>query len=333
MIPPNRIPEKPPSVSAITPATFLVCGIQKGGTTALHAYLASHADVYCPARKELGFFDSNWERGLDWYAEQFAGADGQRALGEASPHYMRSRAAAERIAEHAPEARLIFILRDPAQRAWSNYTYNLTRGEQSPKQSFEDALQTPAGRAKYLDKGFYLKDLQCFAEICGPRRMLVVFAESLRKDANATLDVVFAFIGVDPAARPEGEILSNPSMLPRSPLLMAGVHRWYRARRWLVPFVPEGLGRATRSLRLAIRASVIGSKPAPQLDAPMRAQLDDIYKEPNQRLAAWLDSSGVTLGPRAPWLAPTRASSLADTSCQPDAIQPQSGSPACESRA
>ncbi|MFT7676568.1 MAG: hypothetical protein ACI8QC_000540 [Planctomycetota bacterium] len=303
MSPPNQIPEKPPSVSAITPATFLVCGIQKGGTTALHAYLASHPDVYCPARKELGFFDSNWERGLDWYAEQFAGAEEQRALGEASPHYMRSRSAAERIAQHAPDARLIFILRDPAQRAWSNYTYNQTRGEQDPKQSFKQALQTPAGRERYLDKGLYLEDLQRFAEVCGPERMLVVFAESLRQDPAATLDMVFRFIGVDPDQRPEVKIQSNPTVVPSSPLLQSGVHRWYRARRWLVPFVPASLGRATRSLRLAIRAGVIGTKAAPKLNDELRAELESKYKEPNQRLAAWLDSSSIRVGPRAAWLA------------------------------
>lgn len=330
MTTPNRIPEKPLSVSATTPATFLVCGIQKGGTTALHAYLASHPDVFCPARKELGFFDFNWERGLDWYANQFAGATGQRALGEASPHYMRSREAAERIAQHAPEARLIFILRDPTQRAWSNYNYNLTRGNQNPSESLEAALRTPEGRAKYLDKGYYLEDLQSFAEICGAERMLVVFAESLRKDAESTLKVVFPFIGVDPGARPKVSIQSNPTVVPRSSLLMAGVHRWYSARRWIVPFVPPALSRATRSLRLAIRAGVLGSKRAPKLAAPMGAYLESMYKEPNQRLAAWLDSSGVMVGPRAPWLVTTRVSSPADTGCQPGAVRPQSDSPACE---
>ena len=89
----------------MTLPTFLICGIQKGGTTALHAYLAGHPDVFCPARKELNFFDQNWERGLAWYERQFQDAALGRplAIGEASPHYQRFETAARRITEVLPD--------------------------------------------------------------------------------------------------------------------------------------------------------------------------------------------------------------------------------------
>lgn len=275
----------------MTLPTFLVCGIQKGGTTALHAYLQSHPDVFCPERKELNFFDQHWDAGLGWYTEFFQGAPDPRlggAIGEASPHYMRSPAAMDRIAQTLPDAKLLFILRDPALRAYSNYTYNLGRGQQDPRQSFEAAIATDDGRERYLDKGFYLRDLEACAQRVGRHRMLVLHQEDLRADPAAVLARAFTFIGVDPQRWTPTSLESNATRVPTSPLAQAALYRWGRVRKHLAPLVPKPLKRATHGLRArGLRALPTSSRP-PALDPETRRVLDGFYAEANRGLAAWL---------------------------------------------
>ena len=121
----------------MTLPTFLIIGTMKGGTTSLHRYLRQHPDVFMPEQKELNFFldeyagrpidppeERNWSRGLTWYERQFAGAEDERAVGEASANYTRYPTypgVAERIAKIVPEMKLIYLMRNPIDRVLSHY--------------------------------------------------------------------------------------------------------------------------------------------------------------------------------------------------------------------
>ena len=292
----------------MTLPTFLICGIQKGGTTALHAYLASHPDVFCPERKELNFFDQHWEQGLDWYTEFFKDAPDTRipgkAIGEASPHYMRFAHVAERIQQTLPNARLLFILRDPVARAYSNYTYNLGRGQQDPNESFEAAIASSEGRERYLDKGFYLRDLQAFERVIGRDSMRVFFAEDLRQDPSAVLKQAFDFIGVDPARWQPTTLSSNTTAVPASPFAQQALYQWGRLRRHLQPLVPAPLARATRSMRARALANLPGSgRPEPIQPATQQA-LQGFFEEANRGLSAWLQVGPESQRALPSWLTP-----------------------------
>ena len=274
----------------MTLPTFLICGIQKGGTTALHAYLAGHPDVFCPERKELNFFDQNWERGLAWYERHFedAAAHDPVAIGEASPHYQRFETAARRIADVLPEARLLFVLREPVGRAWSNYNYNLGRGQQAPGQSFEAAIATEDGRERYLEKGHYLADLERFAEICGRERMRVLFAEDLRTDPAATLRIAFEHIGVDPERWEPTTLSSNTTAVPTSAAAQRALYRWGQVRERIRPLVPAPLAKATLGLRKRALAALPSERSREPLADETRAALAGHYAEANRGLADWL---------------------------------------------
>lgn len=292
----------------MTLPTFLICGIQKGGTTALHAYLASHPDVFCPERKELNFFDQHWDQGLDWYRAFFKDAPDSllpgKAIGEASPHYMRFAHVAERIQQTVPDARLLFILRDPVARAYSNYTYNLGRGQQDPAESFEAAIGSTDGRERYLEKGFYLRDLQAFERIVGRERMRVFFAEDLRQDPAAVLKQAFEFIGVDPARWQPTSLSSNTTAVPASPLAQQALYQWGRLRRHLQPLVPAPLARATRSWRGRALANLPTSGRPEPIQPETQSALQGFYEEANRGLNAWLQV-GPECERRLPgWLAP-----------------------------
>ena len=133
----------------MTLPTFLIIGTMKGGTTSLHRYLRQHPEVFMPERKELNFFldeyagppidppeERNWSRGITWYERQFAGAERERAVGEASANYSRYPTypgVAERIAEVVPKVKIIYLVRNPIDRVFSHYLHDVANGrEQCP---------------------------------------------------------------------------------------------------------------------------------------------------------------------------------------------------------
>jgi hypothetical protein len=155
---------------------FLIIGAAKAGTTSLYHYLRSHPKAFMPARKETSVFceefsvfceEFRWKNGLDWYESQFEGADSAVAVGEASPRYTAypifqgwRRGSATTI----PEARLVYLVREPIKRMQSQYLDNLINGlETTP---VEDALST---NPFYLTSSRYALQLQ---QQCGslPKR-------------------------------------------------------------------------------------------------------------------------------------------------------------------
>ena len=109
---------------------FVLVGAMKAGTTSLAAYLGRHPRVVMASRKEPQFFsrDEIYSRGMDWYAGLFAGCQPEHVLGEASTCYSRHATyprAAERLHEHLPHARLVYLLRHPVERLYSQYVYNM----------------------------------------------------------------------------------------------------------------------------------------------------------------------------------------------------------------
>ena len=111
-----------PGNRAVTAPDFVIIGTQRGGTTSLHAYLGAHPQVQTPATKELHFITDRYERGLDWYLGQFPAELAPDVItGEATPYALFHPLAPRRLREIAPAARLIALLRNPVDRAYSQY--------------------------------------------------------------------------------------------------------------------------------------------------------------------------------------------------------------------
>jgi hypothetical protein len=126
---------------------FVIIGAPRSGTTSLAHSLSQHPEVFVTMQvKELHFFDTNFDRGLDWYRQQFSGADAAaaKAAGEATPTYMYDETAMSRMAETVPDARLIAILRNPVDRAYSHYWMN--RSLDREDLLFPVAIETEAER-------------------------------------------------------------------------------------------------------------------------------------------------------------------------------------------
>ena len=107
---------------------FLGIGTQKGGTTYLHRLLQQHSQVFLAHPKEVHYFSLHQNRGLDWYADHFAEASIEQHCGEVTPYYLFHSLAAERIQAAIPSVKLIVLLRDPVERALSQYFHSRRLG-------------------------------------------------------------------------------------------------------------------------------------------------------------------------------------------------------------
>jgi hypothetical protein len=190
---------------------FLVAGAQKGGTTALHAYLAGHPAICMARGKEVHFFDNEkrFRGGKPDYAayhRHFAPKVAGQLLGETTPIYMYWYAAPRRIWEYNPKMKLLIILRNPIERAHSHWNMERVRGKEPL--SFAEAVRKEARRCRkalplqhrlysYVDRGFYSEQLRRLWFWFPREQTLVLRNEALRADPAATLDRVWDFLGVE----------------------------------------------------------------------------------------------------------------------------------------
>jgi Sulfotransferase domain len=196
---------------------FLVIGAQKAGTTALYAYLRWHPGVTGPSWKEVSFFDRHWWRGEAWYRGQFPLRSGQRLVGEASPSYLFHPLAPERVRSLVPDAKLVALVRDPVDRAYSHYQHEVALGREPL--SFEDALGAEEERTRgeverlvadprafshawwdhtYAVRGRYADQLEGWLEVFPREQLLVVPSEDLGERPAETYAAVLAFLGAEP---------------------------------------------------------------------------------------------------------------------------------------
>jgi Sulfotransferase domain len=192
---------------------LVVIGAQKAGTSSLHLYLKLHPEIAMSAVKELNYFSGpgwNWERGLEWYSEQFRVDAPVR--GESSPSYAAypyTRGVPERMASIIPDARLIYLVRDPVERMVSAYAHRRSRGyeQRDIEEVFTDPLFSGSG---YVAQSRYATQLTRYLEHFEAARVLVVDRDDLLNRRPATLRRIFRFLEVNEAfTSPRFEKLSN----------------------------------------------------------------------------------------------------------------------------
>lgn len=180
---------------------FLVVGAQKCGTTSLFLYLSQHPDLFLPAEKEIQFFsaESLYSRGLEWYSNQyFANCRSDQTCGEVSPQYMYSKCIAERVNKALPKAKIIAILRDPVERAYSQYLMSKRRGleERDVEKALDEPGDPKAEAQAYLAFSDYRQVLGAYLDLYPREQILVVYQEDLAKDPGSVLLKIWAFLGV-----------------------------------------------------------------------------------------------------------------------------------------
>ena len=228
---------------------FVILGAMKSGTTTLYDTLAQHPQVLPSIAKEVHFFDLDYGNGLDWYRAHFpvdayarlrALATGKKVItGEATPYYLFHPHAPARLLLAVPHARLIALLRDPVDRAYSHYRHNLVTKEETL--SFEEALAAEEGRLRgeldrmraeesyesvhhrahsYVARGIYVDQLQVYGTLFPREQILVLKAEDYFDNPGAVYSRVLEFLGLGREV-PAGVKLPSPVRHPSVPAAAA----------------------------------------------------------------------------------------------------------------
>jgi hypothetical protein len=282
----------------MTLPNFLIIGTQKAGTTALYRYLEQHPEIYMSPDKEPRYFSfSNTSnklfpyRRLDQYEGLFSDVAGEKAVGEASTEYLASPVAPERIAQTIPHAKLIAILRNPVERAYSAYIFRVREGQEK-RNDFARVLQEELDIVKngrvmgtYLNRGFYGRQIERYYHHF-PREQLRLFLfEDLVNDTSGVLREIYRFLGVDEDFSADTSRRYNISEIPGNPLARAIVGwmgRQLSLRQKLQKILPNRVYWSlvvpvAHSLNEKLRTGK--SVKPPPMDDESRAILTKFYRE------------------------------------------------------
>ena len=200
---------------------FIIIGTARSGSTSLYYNICQHPCVLSAAYDELGYFDSNFHLGLNWYRSLFPTLFSKWILkqkkqfaitGEDTPFYIWNPLVAKRILKIIPNIKLIVLFRNPVDRAYSNYHLGVRAG--SEKLSFEDAIQMELKKLdkindeieqdvdkyttprSYIAKGFYADQLKVWLELFSSEQLMIVSTEDLESNPQKTLDRIYNFLKI-----------------------------------------------------------------------------------------------------------------------------------------
>jgi hypothetical protein len=261
---------------------LIIGGAPKSGTTALYYYLIQHPGFCLSRKKELHFFSRPFldhrvagpgdryilaeiPRNFDEYLTYFDHCGADQVAVDISPSYLSHAETADHIYGRLPQSRILFILRNPADKAYSQYLHLVGAGRE--ELSFERALAIEEQRQRkgyadiwlYRQGSFYAQILERYIQVFGRNSVKILYYEELQADPDRVLDEICEFVGAEQGFRFEPVTDVNRSGAPRSPLVaklfLAPNSFTYLLRR----VVPAFLGR---SVRRFIKERNTGAKPA-----------------------------------------------------------------------
>jgi hypothetical protein len=199
--------------------TFLIIGAQKAGTTSLYRYLAKHPDIKPNfVVKELSFFDEYYDRGIPWYKSHFPFKRKNKHYFEGTTHYLFNPLAPKRIKDVLPNVKIIALLRNPIDRAYSSYKHQVRAGRETL--SFEEAIESEKKRLKgekerlsnessyfsynynhfsYLERGKYNEQIQNWLEYFPKEQMFILSSDEFFKNTESSLNKIYNFLEIKPS--------------------------------------------------------------------------------------------------------------------------------------
>lgn len=177
---------------------FLGIGGQKSGTTWLFSHLARHPGVSFPGGKEIHYWDWYHGRGIEWYRAQFAAAPGGTIPGDITPAYaMLDARQVEDVFRHFPDVRVIYLMRNPIDRAWSGALHYLKIADMSVEETSDDWFLDVIRSQGSILRGDHERTLRIWTAVFPRERVLVDEFEALKREPRAVLGRVAAHLGID----------------------------------------------------------------------------------------------------------------------------------------
>lgn len=204
---------------------FLIIGASKSGTSSLYNYLIRHPNIIPPIKKEVHFFDLNYSKGLYWYRAHFPSIINLKTKrrknceevisGEASPYYIFHPRVPDRVYKAIPQVKLILLLRNPVDRAYSHYHFVVRRGAETRtfKEAIEAEVQTISDEEKkilsnenyhslthrqgsYISRGLYVNQLKTWFGLFSKDHIHIICAEDFFADPGNNIDLTFEFLNL-----------------------------------------------------------------------------------------------------------------------------------------
>ncbi len=301
----------------MTLPNFLIIGAAKSGTSALYRYLLQHPEMYMSPVKEPHFFGYEGTppnakgpgdfvntaiTDIETYRNLFSGVSTEKAIGEASPSYIHLPKAAERIRYYLPQVKLIAILRQPADRAYSAFMH-VTRDKRENISDFAEAMQHEDERIAsnwgaiwhYKTLGFYYEQLKYYYDLFSPEQIRVYLHDDLKAKPLWLLQDIFNFLNVDDRFEPNLNIQANVSGVQKSRAMDWIVDRLF-ARPNPIRFISRHL--ITEPIRWRFTTYVRNRNLVRQIIPPdIRRELTAVYREDilklqnllNRDLSHWLN--------------------------------------------
>jgi sulfotransferase family protein len=290
----------------MTLPNFLLIGTAKAGTTSLYYYLRQHPQVFLSNPKEPKFFSYEGENvrfggpgdreknrllvnNIDDYRQLFSGVTGEKAIGEATALYLYLPKAAERIRHYTPQARMIAILRHPAERAYSSFVHLVRDGRESVT-DFERALELEPERVRknyhpmwhYRALGYYYSQVKRYFDLFGRQQLKIFLYEDLKADSLRVVREVCWHLGIDDSFVPDLSEKFNVGAMPKSRRLQSILLRTSPARRKWVPRLPSPIRwRVSTGVE---KLQAWNRRTAPSLSPEARARMVADYREDILRL-------------------------------------------------
>lgn len=254
----------------------MIIGAVKAATTWSAKNLAKNPQIFLPG-PEPHFFSDEYDRGLDWYADLFREAPAENLVGEKSADYLASNSAAARMAKAIPNAKLIAQLRNPIDRAYSDYCMLYRRGTvtAAPDQYFSATNEIGS---RFLTGGLYAQHLSRFYDNFPAENMLIIPFEEISARPVNVLERLSKFVGVTPhVSENDIAIAENDSQTPILPLPM---------RKALRPFKGAVVGVRNQAWFKALRGVFARPVKYPPLSASAHGWLADYYAADIEQLSA-----------------------------------------------
>lgn len=253
---------------------FVIIGAAKSATTWLQRQLQSDPAVYMPD-PELHFFSREYSRGKDWYLSQFSEEGFGRTVGEKSNSYLYEPEAAVRLHRHLPHAKLIVQLRNPVERAYSNYCMLFRRGEVGA--DIGRYIDPSLGEnMRFLVAGNFAAHLQSYIDLFGREALLILFFEAVLDDPQTQMSRARAHLGLPPRLlAPDGQEKVKDKTASVVPAELR------KRLAWMKPIVSPL--RGTYAFQ-AIRGIIARKPQYPPLTDDLRQRLNDYYSPSIEKL-------------------------------------------------
>lgn len=272
---------------------FLIIGAAKSGTTSLYHYLAEHPQVFMSPIKEANYFAFKDNGPIRYfsgseipkarfkvqseaeYLALFEGVTTENAIGEASPMYLASPHAAEAIRQRLPSARLVAILRNPIDRAYSGYQMHARRLD--TRLSIDQAFEP---HQHWVQQSLYHQGLKAYFDRFDRSQIKILLFEDLREDTGRLMSDLYSFLEIDQDFTPNIETVHHKGAgVPHNLQLIGLVNKIRPAGK----FLPKPIRRAAY---LAIRPAMF--RPSVQMPEEVRNKLRGYFKEDIGRLSSLL---------------------------------------------